>query len=271
MKLVFIDLDDTLLCKDKTITEENRNTIKEALDKGNVVSICSGRSLHGGMLAIKELGITHKNLYQIGYHGGMARNVMSGEILAKNPMDIDGAIAVLEEALKRNIFAIAFTEFGIYVPNEGDDFKRYIRITNESHMVYKNPMELKEKNVCVYKILLSDFFDHEKLVSFQNDFGKKEEENNVKSFFSCLQYLEFVRSDVDKGLGLRTLTNSLGEKIENTVAIGDERNDISMIKAASIGCAMRNAHPDVKDIADVILENDNENSGVAEAIKRFVL
>lgn len=52
---------------------------------------------------------------------------------------------------------------------------------------------------------------------------------------------------------------------------GDAENDISMIRAAHIGCAMRNAEEEVKQAADYITENDNNHDGVAEIIHKFVL
>ena len=44
-----------------------------------------------------------------------------------------------------------------------------------------------------------------------------------------------------------------------------------MIKAAGIGVAMKNAFPEVLEIADYITENDNNNSGVAEALNKFII
>ncbi len=270
-KLVFLDLDDTLLDHEKRVSTENRNAITRALEEGNIVSICSGRSVYGGSLALKELGISHPNLYQIGYHGGLVRNVASEEVIARNPMDIRGVVSLLQAAKARDIFAVAFAEHGIYCPNEGEEFKRYIRITNDSHTLYDDPAEILDKGVDIYKVLLADFENHDRLVDFQNEFKSSEADWKVNSFFSCMEYLEFVKVGVDKGLGLRTLTESLGRDIADTIAVGDERNDISMIEDAGLGCAMANAHPETKAVADYITENDCEHSGVAEVFEKFVL
>ena len=59
--------------------------------------------------------------------------------------------------------------------------------------------------------------------------------------------------------------------IADTIAAGDAANDLPMIKAAGIGCAMSNATADVKEAADYVTERDNNNSGVAEIIDRFIL
>ena len=55
------------------------------------------------------------------------------------------------------------------------------------------------------------------------------------------------------------------------MAIGDAGNDLGMIKEAHIGVTMKNSMKNVLDVADYITENDNNNSGVAEAIYKFAL
>lgn len=270
-KLIFIDLDDTLLKKDKKITDRNKSVIKRALDEGNIVSICSGRSIHGGLIAVRELGIVHDNLYQICYQGGLGRNVMSEEIFFRKPLSKEQAIPVMRAALDAGIFAIAFTELGIYVPSEGDVFERYIQITKEEHYVYDAPEDLYNRDINFYKILLADFSFSGRLERFRESFSEKERALKLNSFFSCREYLEYVPDNVDKGTGVKSLVSALGMDMKDTIAIGDERNDLAMIEVSNVGCAMNNAHEEVKKIADYITENDNEHSGVAEVIEKFVL
>ena len=59
--------------------------------------------------------------------------------------------------------------------------------------------------------------------------------------------------------------------LANTVAAGDQENDISMIEAAAVGAAMKNATDAVKASADYITENDCNHSGVAEILRKFIL
>ncbi len=58
---------------------------------------------------------------------------------------------------------------------------------------------------------------------------------------------------------------------KNTVAAGDEENDISMLKAAAVGVCMANGTPALKEIAAYITEHDNDHDGIAEIIERFDL
>ena len=59
--------------------------------------------------------------------------------------------------------------------------------------------------------------------------------------------------------------------IDATVAVGDEQNDIAMLKAAHIGVAMKNGIQELKDIADYVTENDNNHDAIAEVIEKFIL
>ena len=63
----------------------------------------------------------------------------------------------------------------------------------------------------------------------------------------------------------------LGTPLENTVAAGDEANDVSMIQTAGTGVAMGNAVQAAKDAADYVTQRDNNHDGIAEVIERFLL
>ena len=96
-------------------------------------------------------------------------------------------------------------------------------------------------------------------------------DGKINRFFSSNEYLEHVAPGIDKGSAVRFLCEYTGIPLCNTIAAGDAENDISMIRAAHIGWAMRNAEEEVKQAADYITENDNNHDGVAEIIHKFVL
>ena len=75
-------------------------------------------------------------------------------------------------------------------------------------------------------------------------------------------YLEIFPSDAGKGNALVRLCEILGVPLENSLAAGDEENDLSMIRAAGTGIAMCNGSKVVKDIADVITSEDNDHDGL---------
>ena len=88
--------------------------------------------------------------------------------------------------------------------------------------------------------------------------------------FSSNRYLEFNAMGIHKGNGLKELCELLQIDIQDTMAIGDNYNDLTMIQAAGIGVCVANAQDIVKENSDYICERDHEHSAVAEAIYRFV-
>ena len=64
--------------------------------------------------------------------------------------------------------------------------------------------------------------------------------------------------------------NFLNLSIEDTIAVGDERNDIAMIHAAHLGIAMKNAHDIVKEEADIVTEHTNNEDAIAEIIEKYI-
>ena len=96
-------------------------------------------------------------------------------------------------------------------------------------------------------------------------------EGKMETLFSNPKILEYCPLGVSKGNAISELCNILNIPIECTVSAGDAENDIPLIKAAHIGCCMKNGFASAKACADYITEADNNNSGFAEIIEKFVL
>jgi len=81
---------------------------------------------------------------------------------------------------------------------------------------------------------------------------------------------EIVADKMNKATGLRELCKLHNIALDQVLAIGDSSNDNPMLEVAGIGCAVQNAAPETKAVADYICQ-DSFSAGVAEAIHRFVL
>ena len=87
---------------------------------------------------------------------------------------------------------------------------------------------------------------------------------------SPLSHTDRVHVNTLKGASIEYLCSFLNIPLEHTIAVGDEKNDVSMIRAANIGIAVKNAVQEAKDAADYITENDNNHDAIAEVISRFI-
>jgi Cof subfamily protein (haloacid dehalogenase superfamily) len=81
--------------------------------------------------------------------------------------------------------------------------------------------------------------------------------------------LEITNSEAQKGVALKRFAELKGIPLENTMAIGDNYNDVSMLEIAGFPVAMGNAVEDLKDMAAFITK-ENDESGVAFAIQKFL-
>jgi Cof subfamily protein (haloacid dehalogenase superfamily) len=98
--------------------------------------------------------------------------------------------------------------------------------------------------------------------------------NRFQDEFSVVQsepyFIELMPKNVSKGNAVKELAERLHLSLDQVMAIGDQGNDLSMIKTAGIGVAMENGIDEVKKNAQFITANNNE-SGVAKAIRKFVI
>jgi len=267
-KILFFDLDDTLLTTDKKITPENAKAIERVLSAGHYVAICTGRSICGGQIITKDLGLNRKGCFLVGFQGAMIYDLYQQRTLHTDGIGFEEGKMLFNAVREAGIYAHTYDEEKMHVPYECEELEKYNAVTHEPYKIFQTVEDLR--GVSMPKIILINYGDHDKLEKFQTSFAPREE-GVFNSFFSCPEFLEYCKIGVNKGSGLRYLSEYLGIPIEDTVAVGDERNDISMVEAAGVGCAMQNGRKELKAVADYITERDNNHSGVAEVIEKFML
>jgi hydroxymethylpyrimidine pyrophosphatase-like HAD family hydrolase len=82
-------------------------------------------------------------------------------------------------------------------------------------------------------------------------------------------FLEILHPDVNKGVGLRRMCETLNIPINEVVAIGDGTNDTEFLQFAGLGIAMKNAHTTLKDVADYTTDWTNDEQGVRRTLERL--
>jgi len=91
------------------------------------------------------------------------------------------------------------------------------------------------------------------------------------TFFSSDILLEYCPLEANKGAGLEAVCKYLGISPEETIAVGDQNNDISMLRAAGLGIAVANATAEAKAAADLIIDETNDQHAVAKIINKFLI
>lgn len=264
-KLMAIDMDGTLLSKEKTISQENYEAIQNARRKGVKIVIATGRPLEGIDKYLTELNLKTENEYAISCNGALVQNINNGMIVSKTLMNVSDLkyLYALSKKLKVNIHAL--TPKGCITPK----ISKYSLLESELNGIPLNVVNFDSLNEStkIFKIM---FIDEEPILTkafnaLQSDIFEKYSISRSEVYF-----LEFLNKNVSKGAGVEILANSLGINKNEVICIGDAGNDIQMIKYAGLGVAMANAFPEVKSIANYITKSNDEN-GVAYVINKFIL
>ena len=268
-KAVFLDLDGTLLADDKSIPEVNMQAIDKARSKGNCIVISTGRPLKSAILLAQDLGLTGKGNYLIAYNGGLLYDTYNQKVIFKSAIPLDTVRNVFEHAHKKKLHIQTYDSEHVLVMPEGDDedVRIYCQKVRMDYKVLKSANCITEEPV---KMLAIDRTDPATLDAFIDWVGVNYGES-LAAFYSNPTYVEIVNKGLNKGNALRQMADLLNIDIKDTIAAGDQSNDIDMIKAAGIGCAVSNATDPVKEAADYITERDNNSGAVAEIIEKFVL
>ena len=232
-KILFVDLDATLLSDDKTVSEENRAAIQKMLLAGHDIVLSTGRPVESGRAVARELELTQPGCYMIAFNGAVLYDCAADRVLLKRSLPIE----VTQEL-----------------------FERAAKAANVLDLLEEEPQ----------KVLMIDLKNTGRLARFREK-NLEWEKGKCTSFFSCREYLEYCPLDTSKGTGVSCLTKMLNLPLDCTVAVGDEENDIAMLNAAHIGVAVKNATPEVKAAADYVTEHDNNHNAIAEVIERFIL
>lgn len=265
-KILFTDIDDTLVTTDKNLTEENRTAILQFLKDGNILTISTGRALAGAIRLMKSLDLYGlPNTYISAFNGGQIFDTQKEETLYKKALDQEQIRFVDQCAREYGIHLQAYSDTVVLSESDNRNLRKYCDIQK---LPFEIVPDLAEAVSSSCKLLGVDFFDPANVTGFRS-YLKERAGDSMDIFLSNDWLLEIVAKGVNKGAALKFLASRLNIPVENTISAGDQENDVPMIRDAGIGCAMSNAVPMLKEVADYITENDNNHSGIAEIIRKF--
>lgn len=269
-KILFLDLDGTLLNDQKEITPGNRQAIDQALALGHRIVVTSGRPAKSSLAQAERLGLAGEGCYVIAYNGGVVYDCSSRQIVHREALEPEVLYRVYDEAARRNIYIQTYDREDVVIEPRCDEAnaQRYCTaIGLDWRRIESVRRDLSQPPV---KALLIDYRNRTPLEDMER-WLKAEFAGQLDCFFSSPYFVEVVPVGVNKGSAVTALCRQLGIDIRNAVAAGDESNDISMIRAAGVGVAMANAIPAAKEAADYITRRDNNHDGIEEVIRRFLL
>ena len=267
-KILFTDLDGTLLNDQKQISAGNLAAIHMALENGHKIVISTGRALASAKKQAETLGLIMPGCYIIAFNGACIYDIHEKKIIFSETIPLDYVYHLFEEAHKLNIHIQTYDDTQVLTESENDDLFRYCHNTG---MEYKVISSVRSELIfSPYKVLVIDYQHHEPLVQFQEQI-RTWAEGKIDFYFSCNELLEIVAPDISKGNAIIRLCEQRQSPREATISAGDADNDISMLQTTHTSVVMKNADPHMHAYATYITEQDNNHDGVAEAIYKFML
>ena len=271
--MIGIDLDGTLLTRNKVLTPAGRKALEEAVQAGLVVVPVTGRPFTGvpeEVLAIPGIR------YVITSNGANTYDLELGKVLRKEHLPHSLAREILRQAPGENVIREIFLKgIGYHDPRTQKMLEARFSIAppilayiNRSRRIVPDFEELlSDPTAHVENISLMFPSQEERDIVFDRLLKLEDRNKNlpIQILRPWKTDLEITHIQADKWLALKDLADRLGISAEEIMALGDGDNDRPMLREAGYSVAMGNAPDFVKETADVCTL-DNENDGAAAAI-----
>ncbi|MDD2619118.1 MAG: Cof-type HAD-IIB family hydrolase [Syntrophomonadaceae bacterium] len=264
IKLVAIDLDDTLLDSGLKISEKCINAIQQVQQKGILVTLATGRMFRSALPYANELQM---DIPLITYQGALVKNSLSQETLYYKP--VPGELGT--EAMQ--YFAGAGVHYQCYFGDQlcmeslSAEGRFYSELAGIEPLIIADILNYSKHNEALKILAVS--FDEKLILDMEKHlnqrFGSMLNITRSKPYF-----LEIMNRSANKGIALKIVADHYNIAREEVLAVGDSYNDLNMLEWAGTGIAMGNAPDVVKAAADFVTLS-NEEEGVAEALINFVL
>ncbi|MBP3486740.1 MAG: HAD family phosphatase [Oscillospiraceae bacterium] len=268
-RLLAMDMDGTVLNSEKIVTPRTDRAIRQALAAGKEVLFATGRCLTEVRPYLEQYP---EMRYALCLSGAVILDVAAGKTLADISLSPALTAQILDSA--RQVDAMV----AIYA---GDDV--FVERSQRPRMGYFccDCFAALYDRCAVYVDTLRQALDREghrvhkiNLYCHTAEDWRKAGELLGGLPVTCAQGIpnnfEISPRGVSKGEGLKQLCRAIGVPVEESIAVGDEGNDLTMVADAGLGVAMGNATAAVKAAAKVITA-DCDHDGVAEIIENYLL
>ena len=268
-RIMFSDLDETLLVNHH-VPKVNQEAIFKAREKGLKFVPCTGRAFNMIPEILKEIGTyDQEGEYSLCFNGGLIVENKNNKILHFKGLEFDIAKKIFENARNLDVCVLVFTLDCCYLFDAAEnEIERKIAQKAKFEVIEDYNLDfLKDEKIAK---ILYEKRDMDFLKSLETKLPQSIKET-CSVAFSSGRYMEMNTKGVDKGYGMRWLVNYLGYDMDETIGIGDNYNDVEMIKTAKLGCAVACANDDIKELAQYVTEKDYDEGAVSEVVEKFIL
>jgi len=263
-KMLVLDLDDTLLRDDYSISSRTKELLTEAQNRGVKVVLASGRPTLAMMHYAEELQLGKFDSYMISFNGAVATSLKNNKILFESSLTQSEVHSLYDFSIENKVHILTYSDKGIISETDSEYIDVEIKLTGIPH--HKVPCFKTEINSSAVKCILLEHPDYLKQVEKK----LKTERPDLSVSRSKPFFLEVMPYGIDKASCIDFLARRLGIEQSEIIAVGNAGNDLTMIKYAGLGVWVDNVTPELRHHADCIVASNNHD-GVAEVIERFIL
>ncbi len=264
MKMIVFDLDGTLLTSNKTISERSRTYLKNLKNNGYVLVIATGRMYESMKDVVKNFDFVD---YIITDAGATCYSGEDSKIIFSNPIEVETAKKLEQYYSDKCDYIDICTKEKVYqyTKNRNKSSDYYIEVESDWNSIFEKCSDISHISITmkaneyvkdVYDKLNKQFLDLNIFI--------------MQDSYSNEQWIEISKKSISKYDAISKLAEILNIANEDIIAFGDGLNDLDMIMNCGIGVALKNALPEVKNLADYVTEYDHDNDGVIEFLKEYL-
>ncbi|MBP0016467.1 MAG: HAD family phosphatase [Cyanobacteria bacterium SBLK] len=267
--LLVLDVDGTIAGKSNQVSEVVKTAIAEVQNRGIRVAIATGRMYCSALRFHQAIGA---QLPLIAYNGAWIQDPTTGEILRHSPLSLQSARELLdyyEDPQWRDRLDVhCYWDDRLYVRESTPYTVEYVKRSGIEANIGGDLRTLLDRPPTKVLALSPDT---EAIRQITTHLKNRYLPSEIYLTQSSPNFLEATHPNVNKGTALRFLAEEiLGDSLENVMAIGDNYNDLEMLKSVGLGVAMGDAPTEVRKVSQWVAPSVEED-GVAAAIAKFLL
>jgi Cof subfamily protein (haloacid dehalogenase superfamily) len=276
IKLLALDIDGTLLNSRGELTPRTRARIEAARERGVLVALVTGRRFSSARQLTEELGFA-LSVPLVSHNGALTKNIATLETISFHPFELETAREVVRLGREHGVDVICCDDphgLGVMVLEgvspDNKALHRYLDKYRDSvsevgdllEYLDHAPIQIMFSGRCAR---MDDFAEELKTA-----IGEQVSLFRTRYLKADLTILDALSPVASKGDGLAAVAEAHGIRREEVMAVGDNHNDITMLRYAGVGVVMGNAEDELKQMG-FALTASNEEDGVAEAIEQYIL
>lgn len=288
-KIVAVDLDGTLLNSYGEVSLETRKILNAVKEKGVEVVLASGRTISSVENLATDLNTSR---YIISGNGAILYDIQEKQVLHNRFLNKNQVLDIIRICEENSIFYNVYAENEIITPNlnynvlfyhkenvNKEESKRtIINVVNnvEKYIEESDKNEYLKVTICdetkfIFNSIIRKLRTYGDIdVLDVSHMSRKKIKVGTAEVDVEYFYTEITNKNVNKWTALEVLLEKLNISREEVMAIGDNVNDKEMVEEAGLGIVTGNSSPMMKEIADVVVA-DNNSDGVKEALEKYIL